>query len=94
MLYRFLIALVAILILGGGLLAAEGVVVSYDKDSMKLIVKVADKEKTYELTAKIHVHDVDGSEIKPKDRSDKLKKDTKIDIEEKNGKLVEINLKK
>ena len=92
--HRILIALVAFVVLAGGLLAAEGVVVSYDKETMKLVVKHGDKEKTYELTAKIHVHDADGSEIKVKDRADKLKKDTKVDIEEKNGKIVEVNLKK
>jgi len=94
MLHRFMIALVAVVILTGSLLAAEGVVVSYDKDTMKLVVKHGDKEKTYQLTAKTHVHDVDDKEIKPVDRPDKLKKDIKVDIEEKNGKLVEINIKK
>jgi hypothetical protein len=94
---RLLGSFLVLLFLAAGLRAADnpvGVVVSYDKDTMKLVVKVGDKERTLQLTAKTHVHDVDDSEIKVKDRPDKLKKGTKIDIEEKNGKLVEINLKK
>jgi len=78
----------------GSLLGADGTVVSYDKDTMKLVVKVADKDKTYELKATTHVHDVDGKEVSAKQRPDKLKKDAKVELVEKNGKLVEINLKK
>ena len=94
MMQRSLAAFLALLFLVGGLLAADGVVVSYDKDKMSLVVKVGDKDKTYELPAKVHVHDVDGKEVKLKDRADKLKKDVKVEIEEKNGKVIEINLKK
>ena len=46
------------------------------------------------MSAKTHVHDVDDKEIKVKDRPDKLKKGQKIEIEEKGGKVIEINLKK
>lgn len=74
--------------------AVAAVVVSYDKETMKLVVKVGDKEKTYTLTAKTHVHDVDDKEISAKDRADKLKKGQKLEIEEEKGKIVEINLKK
>jgi hypothetical protein len=73
---------------------AQAVVVSYDPEMMKLIVRVGSAEKSYDLTAKTPVHDVDGSEIKLRNRTDKLKKDTKVDIEEKNGKFVGVTLKK
>jgi len=53
---------------------------------MHLVVKVGSAERGYELTAKIRVHDVDGSEIKLRERADKFKKDTRVDIDEKNGK--------
>ncbi len=47
-----------LLLLAGTLHAADnpvGVVVSYDKDTMKLVVKIANKERTLQLTAKTHV---------------------------------------
>lgn len=95
---RTVVALVlALVLLVGAAGAADSVaavVVSYDKETMKLVVKVGDKEKTYTLTAKTHVHDVNDNEISAKDRPDKLKKGQKIKIEEEKGKVVEINLKK
>jgi len=69
-------------------------VVSYDTGAMKLVMKVGDKEQTYELTANIRVHDVDGSDIKFNDLADKLRKGAKVDIEEKSGRIVAVNLKK
>lgn len=80
--------------LPAGPLAVQAVVVSYDPEMMKLVVRVGSTETSYDLTAKTPVHDVGGSEIKVRDRADKLKKDAKVDIEEKNGKVVGINLKK
>jgi hypothetical protein len=97
MLHKLLGTIVVFVVLSGSLLAAdalEAVVVSYDKDTMKLVVKVGDKERTYDLPAKVHVHDVTGKEIPVKGRADKLKKGTKIEIEEKSGKVEEINIKK
>jgi hypothetical protein len=72
----------------------DATVVSYDKQTMKLVVKAGDKQRTLELKKEIHVHDVDGKEVRVADRPAKLKKDTKIEIEEEDGKLVEINIKK
>ena len=94
MLRKFVGVLLVVLLCVAGVLAADGTVVSYDKDTGKLVVKVGDKERVFELKASTHVHDVDGKEIRAKDRPDKLKKDVKIEIEEKDGKLIEINLKK
>ncbi len=92
-----LLALLALAIFSGPLVAADvtkATVVSYDKDTMKLVVKAGDKERTLELKRNTHVHDVDGKEVKATDRPAKLKKDTVIEIEEEDGKLVEINIKK
>lgn len=89
-------ALLALAVFSSPLLAADVIkatVVSYDKETMKLVVKAGDKERTIELKKNIHVHDVDDKEVKVKDRPEKLKKDVKIEIEEEKGKVVEINIK-
>ena len=92
--HRVLGVFIALLLVVGGLLGADATVVSYDKDTQKLVVKVGDKDRTLELTKNTHVHDVNGKEVSSKERADKLKKDTKLDVVEKNGKLIEINIKK
>jgi hypothetical protein len=91
---RVLLALIAILLLTGGLLARDvtGTVVKYEKN--KLTVKVGAEEKTFDVPDKVHVHDVDGSEVQVKDRAKKLAKGTKVLIEEEAGKVIEINIKK
>jgi hypothetical protein len=91
---RAFVCLFLVLVLAGGVLAGPAVVVSYDKDTLKLVVKEGEKERTIELKKAIHVHDVDGKEVKLNDRANKLKKGTRIDIEEEKGKVVEINIKK
>jgi hypothetical protein len=60
----------------------------------KMVLKEGDKERTFVLKKTVHVHDVDDKEVKVKDRPDKLKKGVKIEIEEKDGKIEEINIKK
>ena len=92
MLHRLLAAVLVLGVLVGGLLAADGVVVKLDK--MQLTVKIGDKEKTYKLKKGTHIHDVDGKEIKGKAVAQKLKKGVKIDIEEEDGEIKEINIKK
>jgi hypothetical protein len=89
-----LCAVALVLVLAGLVIAAEATVVSYDKDTMKLVVTEGKKERTLELKKGTHVHDVDGKEVRLKDRPDKLKKGVVIDIEEKDGKLLEINILK
>lgn len=88
------LAVLALLLLSGMALAGVATVVSYDKDTMKLVVKEGEKERTIELKKRTHVHDVDGKEVSVNNRADKLKKGVKIEIEEEDGKLVEINIKK
>lgn len=92
MLRRMLAAVLVLCFLVGGLLAAEGVVVKLEK--MMLTVKIDGKEKTYKLEKGTHVHDVDGKEVKGKAVAKKLKKGVKVDIEEEDGKIKEINIKK
>jgi len=95
----FLGAVLALVIFAGGVLGAEqttqGVVVGYAKN--QLVVKVGDKERTIALKRSTHVHYVEGGEIKEvkaKDRPGWLKKGTRIEIVEEDGKVVEINIKK
>jgi hypothetical protein len=92
MVRRLLAAVVALSLFVGGLLAAEGVVVKFEKNS--LTVKIGSEEKTYKLNKKTHVHDVDGKEISGKDRAKALKAGVKVEIEETGGKVKEINIKK
>lgn len=92
MLMRSLCVVLVLAICAGTATAVEAVVVSYEKN--KLTVKVGGKEQTYDLPDKVHVHDVDGKEIKPADRAARLKKDVKVDLELKEGKVVEVNILK
>jgi hypothetical protein len=87
----------AVLMLGlfaGGLLAAEGTVVSYDKKTAKLVVKVDGKNRTIQLKGFKHIHYPDGKHVKFKDLPKVLKKGLKVDLEEDEGKVTEINIKK
>jgi hypothetical protein len=75
----------------------EAIVVSYDKETMKLVVKEGEKERTVQLKKTTHVHYPEGNkikEVKLAERPDYLKKGVKVVIEEEGGKLVEINIKK
>ena len=94
---RTLLALVLALVLALPTFAADldGVIVSYDPATNKLVVEVAGKERTIEVTKSLHVHDTDGKRLKAKDElKDKLKKGVKVEIEEKDGAVVEVILKK
>jgi hypothetical protein len=91
--------LLALAVCAGSVHAAEteATVVSYDKDTMKLVVKVVDKERTIQLQKNTHVHYPDGGKIKEvrlKERPDYLKKGVRIVITEENGKLIEINIRR
>jgi hypothetical protein len=90
---RTIMAVLVLLLLAVGAWAADGTVVGYDAASGKLTVKVGDQERVVTLKATTHVHDMDGREIRAKERPAKLKKDVRIELVEKGGKLIEINLK-
>jgi hypothetical protein len=93
MLRRLLAVVLVLGLLAGGLLAADGTVVSYDKKTMKLVVKVGEKERTIQLNKKSHVHDAKGKHLKVKDFGKHLKKGVKVELEEEDGKVTEITIK-
>lgn len=84
-------ALVLCLAFVGALIAADGTVVNSEKG--KVTVKVGDKEQVIELKG-VKVSDADGKALKGKDAAEHLKKDTKVEIVEKDGKVSEIKIKK
>lgn len=92
MLKRILSAFVALGVLVGGLLAAEGVIVKLEK--RELTVKVGTEEKTYKLEKGIKFVDEDGTTLKGKEARTKLKAGVKVAIEETDGKVTEIKIKK
>lgn len=84
-------ALVLCLAFVTALIAADGVVVSSEKG--KVTVKVGDKEQVIEMKG-VKVSDAGGKMVKGKDIGDTLKKDVKVEIVEKDGKVSEIKVKK
>ncbi|MFM7150549.1 MAG: hypothetical protein ACKO23_11955 [Gemmataceae bacterium] len=89
---RILSGLIALTLCVGSLFAAEGEVISYAK--AKLVVKVEGKERTIEfIKGRPHLHAADGKLIKLKDYPKYLKKGVKVDIEEDEGKVMEVMLK-
>jgi hypothetical protein len=88
----FAVVLVAGLAVGG-LLAADGEVVKYSDG--KLVLKVEGKERTIEFKkGRPHLHDADGKHLKMKDFTKHLKKGVILEIEEEDGKVVELTIKK
>jgi hypothetical protein len=80
---------IALLFVGVGI-AAEGVITKTERG--KITVKVGDKEQEVE-TKGVKVTGADGAELKGKDRGQVLKKDQKVELIEKDGKVVEIKAK-
>jgi hypothetical protein len=100
MLRSFVAAVLALVIFAGGLLAAEGTVVSFSaadkasKTPAKVVVKVGEKEQSIELVKGTKVVDADGKPVKGKDLADALKAGVKVDLTEADGKVSEIKIKK
>jgi len=93
MAHKIVALFVALVVFVGGLLAADGVVVKYADD--KLIVKVDGKEQTITFkNGRPHVHDSDDKELRPAQYADFLKEGVKVEIEEKDGKILEVKIKK
>ena len=89
---RFILSLfVAFALLCGNALAADGVVVALERGM--ITVKIDDKEKKIE-TRGVKFLDAEGKEVARQDRRTTFKKDTKVEVVEKDGKVVEIKLKK
>jgi hypothetical protein len=90
---RLLAVVVALALFVGTLLAAEGTVVSFDKKKGTLVVKVEGKERKYQVDKKTHVHDLKGKEVKYANFAKHLKKGVRVEVEDKDGKVIEINIK-
>jgi hypothetical protein len=89
---RFVLSLVLLFALAcGTALAGEGTVVAFERGSVT--VKVGEKEQKIELRG-VKVFDAEGKEIPGRMRREHLKKDTKVEITEKDGKVTEIKIKK
>jgi hypothetical protein len=88
------VVLVILLLFAVPVMADElGVVVKYEKG--KLTFKTDGKEETVEMKKdRPHLHAADGKRIKMADYAKHLKKGVKLDIERKDGKIVELTLKK
>lgn len=83
--------LMTLVLVVGGLLAADAEVVSYA--DRKLVVKVEGKQRTITFAkGRPHLHAADGKLIKVADYPKYLKPGVKVELEEKNGKVVEILL--
>jgi hypothetical protein len=84
-------AILALALFVGAALAAEGVITKVERG--KITVKVGDKEQEIMLSKDIKILGADGNEIPGKERRNALKKDAKVEITEKDGKVVEIKVK-
>lgn len=95
MLKRVLAVVLTVGLVVGGVLAAEGEVVKYDKDKSELTLKIDGKEKKVKFEkGHPHLHGQDGKLIKVKDYDKHLKKGVKLDVEEEGGKITELTIKK
>jgi len=91
MLRAFVAALLALAIFSGTLAAADGVFVRFENHDY--VVKVGDKEQTISHRH-VKVLDATGNEVPVQQLGELLKKDTKVELVEKDGKVVEIKIKK
>jgi len=95
MLRRIVAVVLVLAFCVGSALAVDGVVVSYDKKKTKLVVKVGGKERTIEFKkGKPHVHGPDGKKLKVADYPKFLKKGVAVELEEEDGKVTEVLIKK
>jgi hypothetical protein len=89
---RFVLSLVLLFALTcGTALAGEGTIVSIARG--ELTVTVDGKEQKI-MTRGVKILDADGKEIPRQERRNVLKKDVKVEITEKDGKVTEIKVKK
>ena len=90
---RAFAAILGVVMMTSVLMAADGVVVKYEKN--KLVVKVDGKEKTIEFVkGHPHVHGADGKLLKVADYPKHLKAGVKVELEEEEGKITEVLIKK
>jgi hypothetical protein len=84
-------ALLALAIFSGTLAAADGVFVRFDNHD--LVVKVADKEKTIDHKH-VEIYSADGALLVGKNIGEALREGTKLELTEKDGKVVKVQIKK
>jgi len=89
---RFILGLaVGLALFCGSALAEDGVIVGFEMGT--LTVKVGEKEQKIMMMG-VKVLDADGKELTRMDRRNALKKDVKVELTEKDGKVTEIKIKK
>jgi hypothetical protein len=89
---RMICGVVLVLALfAGNLLAVEGVFVRFENHD--LVVKVADKERTIEFKH-VEVYSADGALLVGKNIGEALQAGTKVELTEKDGKVVKVQVKK
>jgi hypothetical protein len=89
---RFILSLVVgLAMICGTALAGEGTIVSFEMGT--LTVKVGDKEQKI-MVRGVKVLDAEGKELAGPARREAFKKDVKVEITEKDGKVTEIKIKK
>jgi hypothetical protein len=90
---RMIAAVLGVVMAAGVLAAADGVVVKYEKS--KLVVKVDGKDRSIVFVkGHPHVHGADGKELKLADYPKHLKAGVKVELEEEDGKVTEVLIKK
>lgn len=90
---KTLAMLAAFFLMIGSLMAVEAEVVNYDPAKKIVTVKVDGKERKIALVkGEPHVHDVDGKLLNSKEIEAALKPGVRVELEEKNGKVVEIEI--
>lgn len=70
----------------------KAVVVGYDPATQRLVLKAGAKERTVQLEAKTHVHDVDGAHVELANRADKLRPGVEVTVVEEDGQVFSVNL--
>ena len=91
MLRAFVAALLVLAIFSGTLAAADGVFVRFDNHD--LVVKVADKEKTIDHKH-VEIYSANGALLVGKNIGEALRDGTKVELKEKDGKVVKVQIKK
>ena len=90
---RMIAAILGVVLMAGVLVAADGVVVKYEKST--LVVKVDGKDKTILFVkGHPHVHGADGKKLAVADYAKHLKAGVKVELEEEDGKVTEVLVKK
>ena len=91
MLRAFVPALLVLAIFSGTLAAADAVFVRFDNHD--LVVKVGDKEKKIDHKH-VEIYSADGALLVGKNIGEALGEGTKVELTEKDGKVIKVQIKK